>query len=258
MPSVEGAVSWAEGVAADPAYGYSQGADRDGASFDCSSLVCRALRAAGFGTPSPSFSTRTMGGWLASHGWVWHNGTSGVRRGDVLWKSGHTGIAASGSTVVEARIDENGGVIGGRPGDQTGREIAVFALSSMAWVGYWRYDERESEGEMTEQDKRDIAEMVWETADGRWTADRVYRCTSMLKAVCGLGPEDTSDPKDSATSIRAWTMGRWERALRILKGMVGIGQEDTGDEMISTPMHVTLSDEQMARLADMVAERVGK
>ncbi len=162
MPSLESAVAWAEAVAADPSYGYSQG-DRDGGSFDCSSLVCRALRAAGFGTPSPSFNTRTMGAWLESHGWAWHAGTSGVRRGDVLWKTGHTGIAASGSTVVEARVDERGGITGGRPGDQTGREIGVFAIASMAWAGYWRHEAGDEPGDeeddMTDAQARQLQEI---------------------------------------------------------------------------------------------------
>lgn len=69
MASVEQAVAWAEGIAADNSHGYSQ-PGREGQDFDCSSLVCRALRAAGFGAPSPSFSTRTMGAWLTSHGWL--------------------------------------------------------------------------------------------------------------------------------------------------------------------------------------------
>ena len=172
MPSVESAVGWAEGIAADPAYGYSQGADRDGASFDCSSLVCRALRAAGFGTPYPSFSTRTMGSWLTSHGWAWHNGTGGVRRGDVLWKSAHTGIAASPSTVVEARINERGTITGGRPGDQTGKEIAVFALSSMAWVGYWRYEGEEEDMTLTDENLDTIAHAVWNYYNKRVNGDK--------------------------------------------------------------------------------------
>lgn len=160
MPSVEAAVSWAEAVAADPAHGYSQ-SDRLGPDYDCSSLVWSALRSAGLDVPSRDFNTRTMGGWLGDHGWTWHSGTAGVRRGDVLWKVGHTGLAASGSTAVEARGDERGGITGGRPGDQTGREIGVFAIASMAWAGYWRY-EGESEEDM---DSRDVDE-IWSFDNG--------------------------------------------------------------------------------------------
>ena len=113
----------------------------------------------------------------------------------------------------------------------------------------------DTEGDdVKDEDIERIANRVWEIGQGSATADRVYRCTSMLKAMCGIGPEDTSDPKGFAGDIRAWTMGRWERMLRILKGMVGIEQEDAGDDMIATPMHVSLSDEDVERVAKRVAE----
>lgn len=119
----------------------------------------------------------------------------------------------------------------------------------------------DTEGDdVKDEDIERIAERVWQTAQGAATADRAYRCTSMLKAMCGIGPEDTSDPKGFAGDIRSWTMGRWERMLRILKGVVGIPQEDTGDDLIATPMHVSLSDEDVERVAKRVAEimREGK
>ena len=139
MASVEQAVAWAESIARDDSHGYSQGG-REGQDFDCSSLVCRSLRAAGFDAPSPSFSTRSMGDWLGRNGWTWHTGTSGVRRGDILWKTGHTGWAKDGYRSVEARLDERGQITGGRPGDQTGGEVGFFNISSMNWAGYWRYN----------------------------------------------------------------------------------------------------------------------
>ena len=75
-----------------------------------------------------------------------------------MWKVGHTGIAASGSTVVEARADERGGITGGRPGDQTGGEIGVFAIASMAWAGYWRHEE-------DDMDARDVDD-IWSFDNG--------------------------------------------------------------------------------------------
>lgn len=114
------------------------------------------------------------------------------------------------------------------------------------------------EDELTDSDIKAIAEAVWQTADGSWTADRVYRCTSMLKAMCGLDPEYTGDPKDDAVDIRGWTIGRLERALRILKGLSGIDQEDVSDEAIGTPMHVSLSDGQVEAIAERVAELLSR
>lgn len=107
---------------------------------------------------------------------------------------------------------------------------------------------------VTDEDIEKIARRVWEIEQGSWTADRVQRIAYMLKAMCGLGKEDTASPADRFDDIRGWTMGRWERMLRILKGLSGIPQEDTGDGMIATPMHVSLSDEDVERVAKRVAE----
>lgn len=143
MPSVEKAVQWAEAIAADDSHGYSQGSARDKNEFDCSSLVCRSLRAAGFDAHSPSFSTRTMGAWLKAHGWTWHAGLSGVRRGDILWKSGHTAWAASSTTVCEA-MPRNGVLVGDTPGDQNGREIRIASIGNSKWAGYYRYKDSDA------------------------------------------------------------------------------------------------------------------
>lgn len=62
---------------------------------------------------------------------------SKVRRGDILWRSGHTGVVVSATKQSEAVMDENGG-LGGRSGDQTGREVAVNSLSSN-WSRIYRY-----------------------------------------------------------------------------------------------------------------------
>ena len=139
MANVEDAVKWAENIAKDNSHGYSQGG-REGRDFDCSSLVCRSLRAAGFNAPYPSFSTRSMGAWLESHNWEWHNGVSGAKRGDIMWKTGHTAWATSTTKICEACIDENGNITGGKPGDQTGNEIRITNMNRYNWAGYWRYN----------------------------------------------------------------------------------------------------------------------
>lgn len=158
MPSVDEAVRWAEGIAADDSYGYDQSKRDTGYAVDCSSLVCRGLRHAGFGTPSPSFSTRTMGAWLEAHGWVWHKGTSGVRRGDVLWMSGHTAFAASSATIVEA-YPHGTPLWGDERGDNNGREVLIDKLTVHAWAGYWRYTGEDDE--VTDKDIEKIAQAVW-------------------------------------------------------------------------------------------------
>lgn len=109
---------------------------------------------------------------------------------------------------------------------------------------------------LTNEDVNKIAAAVWNNSNSvkDTLADRVYRNTSMLKALCGIGEEDTRDPKGFAADIRSWTIGRWERSLRILKGLAGIEQDDVTDESIKTPMRVTLSEEDIDKVAKRVAE----
>lgn len=147
-PMIEGAVSFCESEADDPRRGYNQ-AKRDGTQYDCSSLVCRALGKMGFDVPVPSFSTRSMGEWLESHGFVWHNGLGGVQRGDIVWKTGHTAFATSSTRIVEACIDERGKTYGGQDGDQTGNEVRCCNLYNYNWAGYWRYTVQAEEEDMT-------------------------------------------------------------------------------------------------------------
>lgn len=153
-PMIEGAVSFCESEADDPRRGYNQ-AKRDGTQYDCSSLVCRALGKMGFDVPVPSFSTRSMGEWLKSHGFVWHDGLGGVQRGDIVWKTGHTAFATSSTRIVEACIDERGRTYGGQDGDQTGNEVRCCNLYNYNWAGYWRYTVQAEEEDMTpEQSKK--------------------------------------------------------------------------------------------------------
>jgi hypothetical protein len=61
-----------------------------------------------------------------------------VQRGDVLWTSGHTGVALGGGMQADAHGDEVGGLAGPSRGDQTGREVERRALRS-SWAYIYRY-----------------------------------------------------------------------------------------------------------------------
>lgn len=154
-PMIEGAVSFCESEADDPRRGYNQ-AKRDGTQYDCSSLVCRALGKMGFDVPVPSFSTRSMGEWLESHGFVWHDGLGGVQCGDIVWKTGHTAFATSSTRIVEACIDERGKTYGGQDGDQTGNEVRCCNLYNYNWAGYWRYTVQAEEEDMTSEQAKKL------------------------------------------------------------------------------------------------------
>lgn len=138
MADIEKAVQYALDVAADDSHGYNQGSARMGQDYDCSSLVGRALVAAGYDYPADwSPSTAQMGSHLEAIGFAWHPGTGGVKRGDILWVKGHTAMAISSTQIVEA-YPSHGHLTGDPAGDQGGGEISVKALGSHKWTGYWR------------------------------------------------------------------------------------------------------------------------
>lgn len=63
---------------------------------------------------------------------------SKVRRGDVLWVSGHTGVALGNGLQADAHGDEYGGITGPNRGDQTGHEVEVRDLRG-TWTYIYRY-----------------------------------------------------------------------------------------------------------------------
>ena len=62
---------------------------------------------------------------------------SKVQRGDVLFVSGHTGVALGNGKQADAHGDEYGGITGPNRGDQTGHEVQVRSLRS--WTYIYRY-----------------------------------------------------------------------------------------------------------------------
>ena len=135
---IEQAVRWAIGIANDNSHGYDQ-AHRTGPDYDCSSLVTIALQKAGFGVNVGT--TFTMLGQLISAGFkdvtnsVGLGSGSGMKRGDVLLNpKRHTAMYVGDGKIVHARINEFGGVTGGKTGDQTGNEIAVTPYHNHPWT----------------------------------------------------------------------------------------------------------------------------
>lgn len=125
-------------IAKDDSHGYNQAA-RWSPDFDCSSLVYYCAAQAGYDVPTSG--TRYTGTMLQ------HFGDAGFRidefdgnlndleRGDVLLNvEDHTALYIGNGLIVEASIDENGGISGGKPGDQTGREIHVRGVYNYPWT----------------------------------------------------------------------------------------------------------------------------
>ena len=140
---IEKALRWAVGIANDNSHGYDQ-AHRTGPDYDCSSLVTTALKNAGFkigiGSTSTMLGQLTSAGFKNVNGSVNKGNASGMKRGDILLTPGrHTAMYLGNGQIVHASINEFGRITGGKPGDQTGKEICVKKYYNYPWSYVMRY-----------------------------------------------------------------------------------------------------------------------
>lgn len=127
--------------AANNTFGYDQvyrwGEKGD---YDCSSLVISAIRSAGVGTNTAD-DTHNMLPTLTQAGFVWIQDLSDLRYGDILLNvEHHTAVYLGRGLIVHASGNEYGRATGGRPGDQTGKEICVRTYYNYPWDGILRYN----------------------------------------------------------------------------------------------------------------------
>ena len=142
----ERATAQMEAWAADDSHGYDQ-ASRWGPDYDCSSAVIAAWELAGVPVKTRGATyTGNMRGVFLRCGFedvtasVELNSGTGLQRGDVLLNiRHHTAMYCGNGMEVEASINENGGVTGGQPGDQTGREFLVRPYRNYPWDCVLRY-----------------------------------------------------------------------------------------------------------------------
>lgn len=145
---IEKAVTWALQVAQDPAHGYDQ-TNRWGPDYDCSSLLISAWQQAGVqvktagatytGNMLPAFLKCGFKDVAAE---INLTTGAGLQRGDVLLNARHhTAMCIGSGQIVHASINEAGKAIGGKSGDQTGREICVrsYYRYSGGWDRVLRY-----------------------------------------------------------------------------------------------------------------------
>ena len=109
---------------------------------DCSEMVRQCVNAALTGTHTKPISYLWTGDEdekLRAQGFTrMAFSASKVRRGDVLWVKGHTGIALGGGRQADAHGDEYGGITGPNRGDQTTHEVEVRDLRG-SWTYIYRY-----------------------------------------------------------------------------------------------------------------------
>lgn len=186
MSIIEKAIAWALKIAADPAHGYDQ-LGRWGPNYDCSSFVIMAFKMAGL-LLEATFTGNMKYDFLR-HGFiVVTDGT--LKRGDVLLhEKNHTALYIGNGQIVEASINERGGITGGQTGDQTGKEIHVRGYYDYPWDVVLRYV-----GDLDESPEAEVeTESNLDTGlirRGR-TGDRVKRVQALLIYFHGIscGPD---------------------------------------------------------------------
>ena len=134
MSKIETAVNWMINTANDNRHGYDQkyrwGEKGD---YDCSSAVITAWENAGVPVKTNGatytgnmYSVFKKCGFIDVTRSVDRATGQGIQRGDVLLnRNHHTAMAIGNGQIVQASINEKGTTVGGKPGDQTGKEFYI-------------------------------------------------------------------------------------------------------------------------------------
>lgn len=154
---IESAISFMETIAKDDSHGYSQ-TNRWGPDYDCSSLVITAWQQAGVSVKTGGATyTGNMYGVFKKYGFQDVTNTinlptgRGLQRGDVLLnKRHHTAMYCGNGKEVEASINELGKAVGGKTGDQTGREILIRSYRNYPWDYVLRFNESSNERKISD------------------------------------------------------------------------------------------------------------
>ena len=142
---IDSAVDFGIQIANDNRHGYDQ-INRWGPEFDCSSLTITCYQQAGvrFKEAGATYTENIVGaaekcGFENVIKTVGLSSGKGIKKGDIcLNRKNHVVLAATdgGSRLINASSNEFGRITGGKPGDQTGREIYVRS----SWYNYpWDY-----------------------------------------------------------------------------------------------------------------------
>jgi cell wall-associated NlpC family hydrolase len=138
-------------IAKDDSHGYDQGNRSGNPDYDCSSLVIASWEAAGVpvkkngatftGNMRPAFLKT---GFIDVIKQVNLKNCKGMEPGDVLLtENKHTALYIGDSQMVHASLNEFGKIVGGKPGDQTEKEICVRSYYNYPWGSVLRYIEQQ-------------------------------------------------------------------------------------------------------------------
>ena len=203
MTIPERAVQWALNIANDNAHGYDQ-ANRWGPDYDCSSFVISAYKAAG--VPLTCTYTGNMKSDMLKHGFrVVTDGT--LKAGDVLLnEKHHTALYIGTGKIVQASINERGGIVGGQTGDQTGGEIGVRLYYSYPWDCVLRYgDDADADPVEDVPDDRAVSLPLVQRGDVNGAVLSVQLLLIHKWAIsCGIDGADADFGRNTESAVKAF------------------------------------------------------
>lgn len=140
MPNLEKAYQWVIDTCNNPNVGYSQpyrtGRKVNGKYYyDCSSLLSKALTVGGFFKKNPWFTTRSMKSYLKKSGWKKVDIHGIWKKGDILWRTGHTEMVYKGGNASGYSM----GAHSSRYAFKNQVSINNDITKSGNWSELWRY-----------------------------------------------------------------------------------------------------------------------
>ncbi len=181
MPKILDSLNWCLKIANDDSHGYDQ-THRQSPDYDCSSLIANALNKAGFNVPKDSY-TGNLYQRLIKAGFKSIPVSATRKAGDIfLTPNHHVVMCVNSNTIVHASGNEKGKITGGKPGDQTGREICTrsFYTPSYGWKYHLRYTAEDPQPE--KKVTYTLPKLLVDIADGKYKSGEERK-----KAIEGMG-----------------------------------------------------------------------
>lgn len=207
MSKMDNAVAQAIAIANDDSHGYDQ-TDRWGnPDYDCSSLVISCcedngipLKTAGATYTGNIRSAALKIGFKDVIKSVNLSTGSGLKKNDILLKANsHVAFYIGNGKIVHASINEKGTVTGGKPGDQTGKEICIRSYYNKPWDSILRYT-----GEISESNSAIVVKNYLSKGD---VGDAIKEMQKMLIGCgfsCGSSGIDGSFGPDTDKALRSF------------------------------------------------------